>query len=410
MDKDIAISINKLHKEFVLPQNRNTTLKQAFVNIGKKNTKKQQQALDNINFDIKKGEFFGIIGRNGSGKSTILKILAGVYVPTSGGVTIEGGLTPFIELGVGFNPELSGRDNVFLNGALLGFGRKEMMAMYDDIVKFAELERFMGQKLKNYSSGMQVRLAFSIAIRVKSDILLIDEVLAVGDENFQKKCMEVFEDLKRDGRTIVFVSHSMGYVREFCDRVAVIHNGKLMFTGDTEEGIDIYNKLNSDDENVRIEIENSKKDAVERFGNGQANIYEYKIFNHKMDEAVSLESGKEFTVKLSIVAKEDVKDCAVGVMFRKDPQENLYGLNNYYHGELIKVISKGSKIEISFKDKMILNPGSYYLSFSVAHMTNVGYDNFDNLNNVIRINVAGSKKFWGVINTQPKITVRDIDG
>src|SRR6185312_8467854 len=184
-----------------------------------------QHALKDISFEVKKGEFFGIVGRNGSGKSTMLKILAGIYQPTKGGVQKSGKLVPFIELGVGFNPELSGRENVFLNGALLGFSRKEIAAMYDEIVAFAELEKFMDQKLKNYSSGMQVRLAFSIAIRAKSDILLIDEVLAVGDASFQQKCFDYFYKLKQDKRTVVFVSHDMGAVERFCDRAVLIDNG-----------------------------------------------------------------------------------------------------------------------------------------------------------------------------------------
>jgi ABC-2 type transport system ATP-binding protein len=200
--------------------------------------------LDGVSFDIHKGDFFGIIGRNGSGKSTILKLIAGVYSPNSGEIAINGGLTPFIELGVGFNPELSGRDNVFLNGALLGFNRKQMNAMYDDIVEFAELEPFMDQKIKNYSSGMQVRLAFSIAIKAENDILMFDEVLAVGDANFQEKCLEQFIKYKKEGKTIVLVTHDMGSIRRFCNRVALLDHGKLEFIGDPEGAIKKYDELN----------------------------------------------------------------------------------------------------------------------------------------------------------------------
>ena len=177
-----AIVVKDIHKEFILPQSKNSSIKSAFVNIVKKNKKTVQKVLDGVSFNVNQGDFFGVVGRNGSGKSTMLKMLAGVYQPTSGSVEINGKLTPFIELGVGFNPELSGRDNVFLNGALLGFTRKEMELIYDDIVSFAELEPFMDQKLKNYSSGMQVRLAFSVAIKARNDIMIFDEVLAVGDK------------------------------------------------------------------------------------------------------------------------------------------------------------------------------------------------------------------------------------
>ena len=225
---DIAIKVEGVSKTFKLPHEKQTSLKGAFINKFKGGNRsfERQRALENISFDVKKGEFFGIVGRNGSGKSTLLKMLAGIYSPDEGDIQINGKLTPFIELGVGFNAELTGRENVYLNGALLGFNRKDMRAMYNDIVEFAELRRFMDQKLKNYSSGMQVRLAFSIAIRSQSEILLVDEVLAVGDAAFQKKCLDTFKGIKSSGRTVVFVSHDMSSIREYCDRALLIHEGK----------------------------------------------------------------------------------------------------------------------------------------------------------------------------------------
>lgn len=233
---DIAIRVQGLHKTFKLPHEKTNSIKGLVIRSWKrKKGYEKQNVLNDINFEIKKGEFFGIVGRNGSGKSTLLKLLAGVYTPDRGLIQINGSLTPFIELGVGFNPELTGRENVFLNGALLGFNRKEMSAMYDDIVAFAELERFMDQKLKNYSSGMQVRLAFSIAIRADSDILVLDEVLAVGDANFQQKCFEYFEKIKKEKRTIVLVTHDMAMVRRFCDRALLIEYGVQKSVGLPEE-------------------------------------------------------------------------------------------------------------------------------------------------------------------------------
>lgn len=230
-----AIVVKDLYKSFRLPHEKHTGLKQAAVGFfeGKRGYEKQQ-ALKDISFDIKKGEFFGIVGRNGSGKSTLLKLLAGIYTPDKGTIQINGSLTPFIELGVGFNPELTGRENVFLNGALLGFSRDDMEKMYDDIVEFAELGKFMDQKLKNYSSGMQVRLAFSIAIRANTDILVLDEVLAVGDANFQAKCFEYFEGLKKNNQTIVLVTHDMNMVKRFCDRALLIEYGNQRLIGSPE--------------------------------------------------------------------------------------------------------------------------------------------------------------------------------
>jgi ABC-2 type transport system ATP-binding protein len=228
--KSTAISVSHLHKTFKLPHERNSGLKQAIVTFHKRrHGYESQHVLKGINFEVKQGEFFGIVGRNGSGKSTLLKLLAGVYVPDGGTIQVTGSLTPFIELGVGFNPELTGRENVFLNGALLGFNHRQMEEMYDDIVEFAEIGRFMNQKLKNYSSGMQVRLAFSIAIRARSDILLIDEVLAVSDAIFRKSAT-IFASSK-EGRTVVFISHDI-LRSKYCDRGILINNGEIVVSGD----------------------------------------------------------------------------------------------------------------------------------------------------------------------------------
>ena len=239
------IEVKEVYKDFNLPHEVQNNLKQKILNPFKKTSVEKQHALKNISFTVNKGDFFGIVGRNGSGKSTLLKIIAEIYTPTQGSVTVHGSLTPFIELGVGFNPELTGRENVYLNGAMLGFSTKEMHLMYDDIVQFAELERFMDQKLKNYSSGMQVRLAFSVAIRAKSDILLLDEVLAVGDSNFQQKCYDYFEKLKEEGKTVIFVSHSLEIVKKFCTRAILINNSEIVETKSVDKVINKYKEIMS---------------------------------------------------------------------------------------------------------------------------------------------------------------------
>ncbi len=214
----IVIKVDHLSKDFILPhEKKSNTLKSLFTGFFRSKRKgyEIQHALKDINFEIPEGEFFGIVGRNGSGKSTLLKILAGIYQPTKGKVTTKGKLVPFIELGVGFNPELSGRENVYLNGAMLGFSEKEVAAMYTEIVAFSDLAAFMDQKLKNYSSGMQVRLAFACATMAEADILLVDEVLAVGDADFQRKCFAYFRQLKKANKTVVFVTHDMNAIREY---------------------------------------------------------------------------------------------------------------------------------------------------------------------------------------------------
>ena len=241
--KKVRIKVRNLSKSFKLPTERSWGLKQAIFDRlrGIKGFTKQE-VIKSLDFEIHDGEFVGIVGRNGSGKPTLLKLLSGIYVPDNGSIKIDGSLVPFIELGVGFNPELTGRENVYLNGALLGFSNAEMDAMYDEIFEFAELTPFMDQKLKNYSSGMQVRLAFSIAIRAHGDILILDEVLAVGDAAFQEKCNEYFSSL-HGRQTVILVTHDMNSVRRFCDRAILIEKGEIVQDGNPEKVAAAYDKL-----------------------------------------------------------------------------------------------------------------------------------------------------------------------
>lgn len=241
-DRPVVLSVTNVKKSFKLPIERPNGLKQAMINRvrGIKGFR-EQKVLKDISFEVQQGDFFGIVGRNGSGKSTLLKLISQIYYPDAGSVEVTGRLVPFIELGVGFNPELTGRENVYLNGALLGFSRKEIDGMYDEIVAFAELEEFMDQKLKNYSSGMQVRLAFSVAIKAQGDILVLDEVLAVGDESFQRKCDKFFTEVKKDKtKTVILVTHSMDSVRKYCNKAILISKGYVKAAGDKNEVAEEY--------------------------------------------------------------------------------------------------------------------------------------------------------------------------
>lgn len=297
----IAISVKHVSKMFKLPHDKATTVKGILVNRLKgRRGYELQHALDNVSFEVNKGDFFGIVGRNGSGKSTLLKLLAGVYTPNEGTIEVYGKLVPFIELGVGFNVELTGRENVYLNGALLGFSKSEMELMYEEIVEFAELERFMDQKLKNYSSGMQVRLAFSIAIRARSDILLLDEVLAVGDAAFQQKCYNYFEKLKREKKTVVFVSHDMGAVRRFCNKAVYIKDGKVILEGHPSDIADLY---------VENNIDTSENEA----GNAEAELPE----GYSITARVVKENETSLELKISYSARlED--QVYIGLAIAKD--------------------------------------------------------------------------------------------
>ena len=240
--QDLAISVKNVSKGFRIPVNgRANTLQEKFVSPFKKTEYREFQALKELSFDVKKGEFFSVIGPNGAGKSTLLKIVSQIYVPDEGSVEIEGKLVPFLELGVGFNPELTARENVYLNGTILGLTKKELDGYIDEIFDFAELKQFANMSIKNFSSGMAVRLAFSIAIKVKSDILVLDEVLAVGDGEFQKKCFNYFDEIIGQ-KTILFVSHGLDSVKKYSNRVLWLKEDRTYEIGEPKDMVDRYSK------------------------------------------------------------------------------------------------------------------------------------------------------------------------
>lgn len=338
----VAIKLENISKVFKLPHEKHASLKSSLINFRpRKKTYELQQALKNISFEIKEGEFFGVVGRNGSGKSTLLKLLAGIYMPSSGTVKVNGSLTPFIELGVGFNPELTGRENVYLNGALLGFSRKEMQAMYDDIVQFAEIERFMDQKLKNYSSGMEVRLAFSIAIKVNSDILLLDEVLAVGDSAFQKKCFDYFRKLKKDKKTVVFISHDMNAIREYCDRVILIEKGRILISGSADKVAQEYTKLFLSSPKVVA------GDNKSRWGSGGAKIMAIKVYQKPGHVTVAIES--QF--------KHAVHDPVVGLYIKNPMGIKIFESNTKWERLSVGDLAAGQKLTVTWEIDDIFTNG-----------------------------------------------------
>ncbi len=337
------VVINNLTKSFKIPLEASSGIKQKLINLlkGRKGYR-IFTPLKDIDFTINEGDFFGIVGRNGSGKSTLLKTIAGIYTPNSGSVEVGGSLVPFIELGVGFNPELTGRENVFLNGALLGFSHDEMEAMYDKIVDFAELGDFMEERLKNYSSGMQVRLAFSIAIRAHADILLLDEVLAVGDEAFQKKCYAYFDKLKREKRTVILVTHDMSAVERFCNKAVFIEDGKVKMIGKpyriaaaySRSNIKSYNESEGLDEQISDDFDITLRGSD---GNEQT-VYEY-------NETMTVELEWQQT---------GVKH--VGVAIFRENGEYVYGPNTYQ--EKVKIADKN---RATYTVQLNLNEGSYFI-------------------------------------------------
>lgn len=342
-NKKIAVEVKNLRKSFRIPTEQSSGIKQKIINHmrGIKGYR-DFTPLDNISFEIEEGDFFGIVGRNGSGKSTLLKLLAGIYTPDAGGVTVNGSLVPFIELGVGFNPELTGRENVFLNGALLGFSRADMESMYDDIVEFAELGDFMDERLKNYSSGMQVRLAFSIAIRADGDILLLDEVLAVGDEAFQNKCRNFFLELKRKKKTVILVTHDMKSVEAICDKGILLDNGVIATRGSNEKIAMAYSNL-FEEKNDGVVVEKSQIITdFEVTGNSEKNgaavkPYEKILLNIQMnsEEAISDDIVMGVNIKQdngSIVTSLGIGgDSEPGLTLKKGHNHFIIELDNIYN-------------------------------------------------------------------------------
>ena len=357
---DIAISVKNISKNFKLPHhNQPSSLKGFFINPFSKTRSKEsetQYALKDISFDVKKGEFFGIVGRNGSGKSTLLKIIASIYKPNKGSVQIDGRLVPFIELGVGFNPELSGRENVYLSGALMGFSSNDVKKKYAKIVEFAELERFMDQKLKNYSSGMQVRLAFSVATMLAdSEILLIDEVLAVGDADFQRKCFQYFRSLKRNKKTVIFVSHDMEAVREYCDRCLLIDNSQTVFEGAPDKAAEKYTQLFNPSDSA--EANDSHSTAPERWGDGKAKF---------TDVSVSVEQADIF-IESTVRFNNRMDSPIVGVLIKNTSGATICGTNNKVTRQKLGVVEKGEEYSVSWIIPNIFSDDDYTVEVAVTY-------------------------------------------
>lgn len=399
---DIVLSVKNIDKDFLLPHERKNSLKEHILHFSKP-TYERQHALENISFDVKRGEFFGIVGRNGSGKSTLLKIIGGIYQPTRGSVTVNGTLTPFIELGIGFNPELTGRENVYLNGAILGLTRKEVAAKYDEIVAFAELDKFMDQKLKNYSSGMQVRLAFSISLQAHNDILLIDEVLAVGDERFQRKSIEVFEKIKQDKtKTVIFVSHDMQAIQQFCNRALVIHDSGMKYIGDASKAAMEYKRLNFPE--MVQEASTDKRSMArkdQRQGTGKIRIANFDIKDQdgNIDHIVSF--GKPFSIQFNYEATEDIENIVFGVGIKNKKGDSVYGPNTKESRILFDVKKGSGSITLSVSNNVI-SPGVYTLDAGIFDSSQIVCHDYISVKNAVTF--VGIERH-GYVYIEPKWTV-----
>jgi ABC-type polysaccharide/polyol phosphate transport system ATPase subunit len=357
------VSVQGVSKEFRLPHEQVHTLKERALHPFRRRKADRLVALDDLSFEVTPGEFFGIVGRNGSGKSTLLKCLAGIYRVDHGAIHMRGRLSTFIELGVGFNPDLAARDNVLINGIMLGLSPREALRRFDRIIEFAELEEFVDLKLKNYSSGMHVRLAFSVMAQVDADVLLIDEVLAVGDASFQQKCFDVFRTMKDAGKTILFVTHDMGAVTRFCDRALLLERGRIELIGEPEAVGVQYMKRNFD----RSETGPVGTDPeAERVGDGSAEITEawFQIDGVRTDV---LPQGAHCTACVRVQFSAPLEEPAIAILIENDRHDPLWAVSSEDGQAPTGRHEPGDEALFSVSFENVLAPGRIYLSPWMVH-------------------------------------------
>jgi ABC-type polysaccharide/polyol phosphate transport system ATPase subunit len=364
----VAIEVRGVEKTFRIPTHRIDSFKERVVHPFSSTTYRTLRALRGIDLDIHKGEFFGIVGRNGSGKSTLLKILASIYRADAGSIRMAGRLAPFIELGVGFNPDLTARENVTLNGVMMGLSQRKARSRLDAVLEFAELEEFVDLKLKNYSSGMLVRLAFSVMIQAQADILLIDEVLAVGDAAFQQKCRDVFADMKDSGRTIVLVTHDMTAVQRYCHRAMLLDEGERRFIGDPEEAGRQYLRMNF--EKRKVALDDGREVAI--VPDFLARISEAWLEDENGERITNIEAEQPIRVHAVIEARQDLSNPGFGLQVNNADGVHVFELDQKLgaDGDEGTVVAAGSRVHVNATIENPLMPGRYAIVCWVAMLRN----------------------------------------
>jgi ABC-type polysaccharide/polyol phosphate transport system ATPase subunit len=388
-------------KSFHRPYEQVHTLKERVLRSFRHRDMESFDALRDVSFSVKQGEFFGIVGRNGSGKSTLLKCMAGIYSTDRGEIEIGGRLSTFIELGVGFNPDLAARDNVILNGIMLGLTPREARRRFDAVIEFAELEEFVDLKLKNYSSGMQVRLAFSVMIQVDADVLLIDEVLAVGDAAFQQKCFDVFYRLKDEGKTILFVTHDMPAVQRFCDRAVLLERGVVRLIGDPERVANHYVEVNfgrdrlADGEGAEANL------GKERFGSGEAEVLDTWFEDEQGDRTDTLVHGAACSVNMRVRFNKPFENPSIAVLIENELHQPLFATSNYHDKVLTGRNEAGSEAVLSVRFQNYFAGGRLYASPWIAVR---GAGLLDRRPRMASAIVTSSKKTGGIVDIPHEIS------
>ncbi|SDB53630.1 teichoic acid transport system ATP-binding protein [Pseudobutyrivibrio sp. YE44] len=408
--------------------------------LTRKKNYKEHFALKDMNFEVKKGECVGLIGTNGSGKSTILKIITGVLSPTNGDVYVDGRISALLELGAGFNQEYTGIENIYLNGTMLGYSKEEIDEKLDDILSFADIGEFVFQPVKTYSSGMFVRLAFAVAINIDPEILIVDEALSVGDVFFQAKCYKKFEEFKEAGKTILFVSHDLGAISKYCDRAILINKGDKVAEGTPKDMIDIYKKIlvgqepvlrSKVDEAEAIEAEANASQAdsaviadnsgdtnwksnyqlnpnVNEYGDGRAKIVDFAVIDENGTYTNAIMKGSTFTVKSKVHFNTDIENPIFTLTFKTIKGIDVTGTNTMYEKCDVGLCKEGSEYVATFTQRMDMQGGEYLMSISCTGFDGVDFVAYNRLYDILNITVVSSKNTVGFYDMNSQVTVEQV--
>ena len=415
---EYAIEAEKLSKVYRLYDRPRDRFLEA-INPGKRRSK-DHYALTDVDLKIKKGETVGIIGTNGSGKSTILKIITGVLSSTSGNITVNGRISALLELGAGFNMEYNGIENIYLNGTMMGFSRKEIDERLDSILQFADIGEYVYQPCKTYSSGMFVRLAFAVAINIDPEILIVDEALSVGDVFFQSKCYHKFEEFKEQGKTILFVSHDLSSIAKYCDRVILLNKGIKLDEGGPKEMIDAYKqvlvgqyKVTDDSEVSMDDLSRMSSEAAEavnpdalEYGTGDAKIRDYYITDKNGTRTTAIIKGEEFTIHFSVDFTADIKAPIFAFTVKNIRGTEITGTNTMYEKAFLEPVKSGDTKTVTFRQRMDLQGGEYLLSFGVTGYEQDKFQVYHRLYDVLNVTVVSDKNTVGYYDMNSQIEVK----
>ena len=421
-DRQIAIEVKDVDKVYKLYEKPSDRIKEA-LGLGSKVRHTDHKALSDVSMTIYQGETVGIIGTNGSGKSTILKIITGVLNPTAGEVKVNGRISALLELGAGFNMEYNGIENIYLNGTMIGFTEKEIDEKLQSILDFADIGEYVYQPVKTYSSGMFVRLAFAVAINIDPEILIVDEALSVGDVFFQAKCYHKFEEFKAMGKTILFVSHDLSSIAKYCDRVVLLNQGTKLGEGAPKEMIDTYKQVlvgqyqlpESSSEGNLLEDEDIRKlasgqninpDLLE-YGSKKAEIVEYYFTDEKGVYTSAVVKGSRFTIHMKVEIKEDIQAPIFAFSFKNIKGTEITGTNTMFEKSFLEPVSAGDAKEITFEQEMNLQGGDYLLSLGVTGYEGDTFTVYHRLYDVINLTVISDKNTVGFYDMNSRIEVKD---